>query len=366
MKISIGTKVVEGPFGGGNNFLKNLIIFLKDQGHDVIDHLRDDDIDIILLTNPLIDSETSTYNNFDINFYTKFKNPKAITFQRINECDERKGTTGINTKLSKFNKFIDINIFVSSWLKDNFRNFSLYSKESYIIKGGPSEKIFNTIDKKFWDKKQRLKIVTHHWSSNYMKGYGVYKSLDELLEKDNMKKQYEFTFIGNLPKDIQFSNSRVLKPLHGLSLAQELKSHDVYLTASLNEPSGNHHMEGAMCGLPILYIKSGALPEYCGKYGIEFNNKNLENSLQEMSKNYSKFKDRLNSYPYSFNYAAKQYIDLFDDAIKRKNELIKKRPRMNSFQVILGYIINRFSRRLYKLKVVIKKTLGSIKRLLFK
>ena len=180
--------------------------------------------------------------------------------------------------------------------------------------------------------------------------------MDELLEKDNMKKQYEFTFIGNLPKDIQFSNSRVLKPLHGLSLAQELKSHDIYLTASLNEPSGNHHMEGAMCGLPILYIKSGALPEYCGKYGIEFNNKNLENSLQEMSKNYSKFKDRLNSYPYSFNYAAKQYIDLFDDAIKRKNELIKKRPRMNSFQVILGYIINRFSRRLYKLKVVIKNT----------
>ena len=37
--------------------------------------IRDDDIDIILLTNPLIDSETSTYNNFDINFYTKF--PKS-------------------------------------------------------------------------------------------------------------------------------------------------------------------------------------------------------------------------------------------------------------------------------------------------
>ena len=151
MKISIGTKVVEGPFGGGNNFLKNLIIFLKDQGHDVIDHLRDDDIDIILLTNTLIYSETSTYNNFDINFYTKFKNPKAITFQRINECDERKAPR-INTKLSKFNKFIDINIFVSSWLKDNFRNFSLYSKESYIIKGGPSEKFLILLIKNFGTK----------------------------------------------------------------------------------------------------------------------------------------------------------------------------------------------------------------------
>ena len=90
-------------------------------------------------------------------FTLNSQNPKNITFQRINECDERKGTTGINTKLSKFNKFIDINIFVSSWLKDNFRNFSFTVRSPTSLRG-PSEKIFNTIDKKFWDKKQRLKI----------------------------------------------------------------------------------------------------------------------------------------------------------------------------------------------------------------
>jgi hypothetical protein len=28
MKISVGSKIVDGPFGGGNEFLKNLINFL--------------------------------------------------------------------------------------------------------------------------------------------------------------------------------------------------------------------------------------------------------------------------------------------------------------------------------------------------
>ena len=29
MKISIGSKIIDGPFGGGNEFLKILLIILK-------------------------------------------------------------------------------------------------------------------------------------------------------------------------------------------------------------------------------------------------------------------------------------------------------------------------------------------------
>ena len=32
----------------------------------------------------------------------------------------------------------------------------------------------------------------------------------------------------------------------------------------------NHHMEGALCGLPILYKDSGAASEYCNDFGISF------------------------------------------------------------------------------------------------
>ena len=52
MKISIGSKIFTGPWGGGNLFAKNLTNYLINLGHDVIHDLYDDDIDLILLTDP--------------------------------------------------------------------------------------------------------------------------------------------------------------------------------------------------------------------------------------------------------------------------------------------------------------------------
>ena len=51
----------------------------------------------------------------------------------------------------------------------------------------------------------------------------------------------------------KFKNSRHVKPLSGKNLSDELKTNHIYLTGSLNEPSGNHHIEGAQCGLPVIY-----------------------------------------------------------------------------------------------------------------
>ena len=50
MKISIGSKIVEGPWGGGNLFAINLTNFLSKLGHEVIYDLSEPDIDLILLT----------------------------------------------------------------------------------------------------------------------------------------------------------------------------------------------------------------------------------------------------------------------------------------------------------------------------
>ena len=49
MKISIGTNIKDGPWGGGNLFAINLTNFLKAKGHIVVNNLLDEDIDIILL-----------------------------------------------------------------------------------------------------------------------------------------------------------------------------------------------------------------------------------------------------------------------------------------------------------------------------
>ena len=93
MKISIGSKFIDGPYGGGNLFVKNLQNYLIENGHKVIYDLSEKDIDIIMLMNPLVDSEQATYDDNNINFYQKYINPNAISVQRINECDERKNTS---------------------------------------------------------------------------------------------------------------------------------------------------------------------------------------------------------------------------------------------------------------------------------
>ena len=49
MKISIGYKKIEGPWGGGLNFSRQLTKFLEEKNFQVITDLNDDDIDIILL-----------------------------------------------------------------------------------------------------------------------------------------------------------------------------------------------------------------------------------------------------------------------------------------------------------------------------
>ena len=113
MKISIGSKIVEGPWGGGNLFVKNISSFLQKNGHKVIYDLTDPDIDLILLTDPRSRKESSsTFNHIDIEKYKKYVNKNVAVVQRINECDERKNTSGTNEIYLTASKTADHVIFV--------------------------------------------------------------------------------------------------------------------------------------------------------------------------------------------------------------------------------------------------------------
>ena len=75
MKVSIGSRVVEGPWGGGNLFVLNLSNFLEQEGHEVIYDLSEPDIDLIVLTDPRSRKEsTSTYSHVEIEKYKKSHN----------------------------------------------------------------------------------------------------------------------------------------------------------------------------------------------------------------------------------------------------------------------------------------------------
>ena len=136
-------KIKQGPWGGGNLFVINLKNYLLSQGHDVVHTLKDKDIDLILMTEPRRKSESSAFTHFDIKNYLEFINPNAIVVHRINECDERKDTNYVNKYLSNANKIADGTVFVSTWIKDLYKEVGIDLKNSKVILSGSDKKIFN-------------------------------------------------------------------------------------------------------------------------------------------------------------------------------------------------------------------------------
>ena len=338
MKVSIGMKLVDGAWGGGNQFALSLTRYLIKQGNIVINHLNDDDIDIILLTDPRKESVSATFNHIDINRY-KEKNQNCIVIHRVNECDERKGTKGVNEQIIEANEFADYTVFVSSWLAALFFSQGIQSKNYSVILNGSDLSIFNDQGYHFWNHQEPLRIVTHHWGGNWLKGFDIYQRLDNMLKNPDFFHRFKFMYIGNLPNKFNFYYSDYVSPLSGTALATKIKENHVYLTASQNEPGGHHQNEGALCGLPVLYRDSGCLPEYCSGYGLSFSQDDIIDKIEMIRDEYDFFCRRMSHYPHTSEKMVQQYYELFQKLYERNSHNLKIKCNSSIFLNVRNKII---------------------------
>ena len=139
-------------------------------------------------------------------------------------------------------------------------------------------------------------------------------------------------------------------PLSGLELSDKLKNNHIYITGSLNEPSGNHHIEAAQCGLPILYINSGGIPEYCEGYGVMFNEENFEEQLNEIILNYETYFENLKNYKFNSLKMCNDYLLFFEELIRTKDTILKVRTLQKNE--------SKFSQRIYDLRYSLRKNSG--------
>lgn len=347
MKISIGFKFKNKAWGGGNQFVKNISNYLIKKNHKVIYNLNSDDIDIILLMDPRPESESASFNHFNVQNYLKRK-PDTLVIHRINECDERKNTNHVNHFIKQASKITDHRIFISRWLQTIH---SINKNKETVILNGANRKIFKNYKNKIKNKK--INLVTHHWSTHEMKGMKYYIYLDRLLQKSFFSKNFSFSYIGKLPKKHKFKSTKIYKPKYGAELARTISKHNVYITASKNEPGGNHQNEGLNCGLPVIYIKSGCMEEYCKSFGYGFCNENqLQKCLLKIKKNYKLYYIKTKLYNFNSSLTCKKYLETFEKLIRNKNNVIKKRSKnLNLFDIVNF----NFYLLLFKLKIIIKK-----------
>ncbi len=325
MKVAIGYRVQEGPWGGGNRFVAALIEALGARGHEVVHDLSGDDVDAVLIIDPRARNPATAFTPGQIVRYLLWRNPNAVVVHRVNECDERKKTRTMNLRLRLANACADHTVFVGSWLRDLPTWRAKERAPTSVILNGADTAIFNAGGHRLWDGAGPLRLVTHHWGGNWMKGFDVYQRLDRMLAEPAWRGRIDFTYIGNLPTGFSFENAAHVAPLTGDALADELRRHHVYLTASINEPGGHHQNEGALCGLPLIYRDSGCLPEYCDGFGVMFEPDGFGAALERMIAEYDRWAAAMPSYPHTAERATEAYIELFGELIARRDEIVAAR-----------------------------------------
>lgn len=254
MKIFINRSPVQGPWGGGNNFVRAFFDHIPGFGHQVYNSLVRD-LDVIFIQDPRPDSQVGISINECIAYKRAF--PKTKIVQRINECDARKNTNDIDNLLRECSRFIDKTVFVSGWMKEYHQKKGWHCDDVQVLINGvdsffsPGERINNG----------KINIVTHHWSDNYLKGFDVYDYIDDLVGK---REDITFTYIGR--ERGTFKNTNVIAPLFGKALGEELRKYDIYISGSRNDPGPNHILESIACGIPTYsHVEGGGSCEFTGR-----------------------------------------------------------------------------------------------------
>jgi glycosyltransferase involved in cell wall biosynthesis len=311
MKIHILFRFVDGPWGGGNQFLKSLKKYFEQIG---VYENNPEKAEVILFNSYPFGSEYLFKKVFSL--LRRFKGKTVIHRVDGPVYYVRGNDLAVDRALFYFNdKFSHGTVFQSSWSRDKCRELGLKTNQfETVIMNAPDKNVFypkNSSNTNIGNEK--IKIVAMSWSANIRKGFSVYKYLDDNLDFN----RYQMTFIGNCP--IKVSNIIHIKPLNSTLLADRLRGHDLYITASKNDPCPNSLLEALHCKLPAIALNSGGHPELIGNGGITFEGESdVISAIEKVASNLESYRNNI-SVP-DISHVAEQYHSFCKDVHKHKKD----------------------------------------------
>jgi glycosyltransferase involved in cell wall biosynthesis len=304
--VAINLRPRSGSWGGANQWTSQITRFFEYNGWSVRFDLKRH-VDAVILTHTGLSKQT-TFGVEDVLAYRKVHG-HVPCLHRINDNDIRKETSEMDSLLERSNEAADHTVFVSQWLRDHHtaKWFDASQPHSVIVPGADS-RFFHPIGARIRMLDEPLRIVTHHWSDNWKKGFDVYKEIDDLISGP-LRGKVELWVIGRWPSDLKWKTARTFGPASGKTLADLLRQCNAYVSASRFEPGAMHVAEGLQCGLPLLYHRdSGGTVDHGRFYGFEIAD-DLERTLLDFSKELPNLRSKLLSSPPSGTRMAQSYID---------------------------------------------------------
>ncbi|MFN8435236.1 MAG: glycosyltransferase [Anaerolineales bacterium] len=213
---------------------------------------------------------------------------------------------GVDKNIHEVNlKFADKTIFQSQYSLEKHRLLGMEFKSPTIILNAADPEIFYSRDHVEFSQNRKTRLIAASWSDNLNKGALVYQWLDEHLDWD----RFEMTFVGRSP--VIFKNIRMLPAVDSYRMAELFREHDIYITASKNDPCSNSLIEALTCGLPAIYLQSGGHPEIVKQAGVGFEAaEQIPDLLDLLIGQYEAFQSRI-SVP-SIKEVSEQYLKVLE------------------------------------------------------
>jgi glycosyltransferase involved in cell wall biosynthesis len=242
------------PYGGGNQFLLALVGELERRGLSVEQNQLSGGTPACL------------YNSFNFDFrrLRRFARDEVRFVHRVDgPVGAYRGfDDGTDARIAEINALADATILQSQFSLDKHRELGIELRNPSVVRNTVDPAIFHPGPER--EPGERLRVISTSWSGNPRKGGDILAWLDRNLDPA----VFDVTFAGNTEQ--AFERIRVVAPVPSKPLADLLRSHDVYLAASRDDPCSNALLEGLACGLPAAFLRSGGHPELVGEGGIGF------------------------------------------------------------------------------------------------
>jgi glycosyltransferase involved in cell wall biosynthesis len=303
LTIGLWHSFFKPPYGGGNQFMLALRKALATRDMDVRENELRDGIDAYILNS--IHFDVDRFMEFSLkhrlNVIHRIDGPIHLIRGFDREKDE------LCFQLNE--RFASATVLQSAWTYQRIIDMGYNPVSPTIIHNAVDPDIFHPRGRRAFDRDRKVRLISTSWSNNPRKGGPTYKWIEDHLDWE----RFEYTFVGNASE--KFSHIQHIPPVSSDELAEILRDHDIYITASRNDPCSNALIEAMACGLPALYLNDGGHPELVGSGGLAFHDEEeILPQLERLVEHYESFQ-RLIVVPRMVDVAEK-YLSLVRELVQ--------------------------------------------------
>jgi len=278
MKVNVFWDIKDGPWGGGNQFLKILKKYLINN-NDYCDDPTKSDVILVNSKDKLKEAAL-----------LKEKHSKVLIHRIDGVFSIYRGEHEKHNDLMVYDfakRYADGVVFQSNWsMKASKNNGMSNSLFEVVIHNCSDESIFNRSEGSGGNK---IRLITSSWSDNPKKGFAIYKYLDDHLDFN----KYEYVFVGR--SSVGFKNIKMAGLMSSSQMSSEFQKAHVFVTAVQSDACSNSLTEALSCGLPSVVLNSGGSPEILRDGGELFESEaDVINKIEKVCGNLSSYKDKIN------------------------------------------------------------------------